>query len=79
LSKEENVEFWWQETRTSAPRGTSVSEKIEHDWSELRKWYNMFLPSTRGKQWIKWFDSNFPTYKWISDVKKVDFIIFAAN
>lgn len=79
LLKEENVEFWWHETRTSTPRGTSESEKIKHDWSELRKWYNMFLPSTRGKQWIKWFDSNFPTYKWISDVKKVDFIIFAAN
>ena len=83
LSKEENIEFWWHRTSdmsgASAPRGTSEIEKINHDWLELCKWYSVFLSSPRGIQWIKWFDCNFPTYKHISNVKKVDFIIFATN
>lgn len=79
LTKEENVPFWWHVTGSSASRGTAEREKIKHDWTELCNWYTMFLPSPRGKQWIDWFDSNFPTYRHISDVKKVDFIIFATN
>ena len=83
LSKEENVEFWWHRTASmsgsSAPRGTSERDKIKHDWLELCKWYDMFLQSSRGEQWIEWFDTNFQTYKSISDVKKIDFIIFATN
>lgn len=83
LSKEEDVEFWWHRTAgmsgSSAPRGTSERDKIKHDWSELCKWYAMFLQSSRGEQWIEWFNTNFPTYKSISDVKKIDFIIFATN
>lgn len=83
LSREENVEFWWQRktgmSGKSAPRGTAEIAKIEHDWLALCEWYKEFLQSSRGLQWIEWFDSNFPTYKHISSVKKVDFIIFAAN
>lgn len=32
-----------------------------------------------GQEWIEWFDINFPTYKEINNVKKIDFIIFATN
>ena len=64
---------------SSAPRGTSERDKIKHDWLELCKWYDMFLQSSRGEQWIEWFDTNYQTYKSISDVKKIDFIIFATN
>jgi len=64
---------------SAAPWGTSECEKIKHDWWELCKWYNMFLSSPRGRQWVDWFDINFPTYTNISDIKKVDFIIFATN
>ena len=81
LSKEENVNFWWQRTIkvSGAPRGTSECEKIKHDWLELCKWYNTFLTSPRGTKWIEWFDRNFPTYVHISNIKKVDFIIFACG
>lgn len=81
LSREENVNFWWQRPikESGAPRGTSEYEKIKHDWLELCKWYNTFLTSSRGIKWIKWFDRNFPTYVHISNIKKVDFIIFVAN
>lgn len=79
LSKEEDVNFWWHVSGSSAPRHTSEFDKIKHDWLELCNWYSMFLTSSRGLQWIEWFDTNFPAYKGISDVKKIDFIIFATN
>ena len=83
LSKEENVEFWWHRTSDMsglpAPRGTPERTKIEHDWMMLCEWYDAFLLSPRGNQWINWFDLNFPNHKYISNVKKIDFIIFATN
>ena len=77
LKSEENVDFWWQ--IKGAPRKKSEIEKISHDWRALIDWYDTFLASERGKDWIRWFDSSFPESKDISDVKKVDFIIFATN
>lgn len=77
LTLEEHVNFWWQVK--GAPRGTSEKEKISHDWNALMAWYDMFMKSERGKSWVEWFDSSFPESKDISDVKKVDFIIFATN
>ncbi len=81
LSKWENVNLWWQipNRDSGAPKGTSEYEKIKHDWVELCKWYKVFLNSERGKTWIAWFNDSFPAYVNISDVKKVDFIIFASN
>lgn len=81
LSEEENVNFWWHVVRKESriPRGTTEFEKIKHDWAALRKWYDSFLPSARGKEWIAWFDLNYPAFASISDIKKVDFIIFATN
>lgn len=81
LTAEENVDFWWHHSPKvrGASRGLSERQKIEHDWNELNAWYNTFLTSTRGRQWIDWFNLNFPSYSSISDVKKVDFIIFATR
>lgn len=79
LMRAENVEFWWNASGTSRPSGTSKKEQIRHDWETLCNWYQNFLVSSRGKQWVQWFDVNFPAYKHISDVKKIDFIIFATN
>ena len=77
LSSEENVDFWWY--CKGAPHDVSEREKIEHDWSELNNWYNSFLASDRGNQWLNWFDCNFPNNTNISNIKKIDFIIFATN
>lgn len=79
LSKEEGVEFWWHVKGSQAPRGISEFAKIKHDWEELCNWYIAFVPSERGRRWIEWFDTNFPAYRNISDIKKIDFIIFATN
>ena len=38
--------------------------------------YDAFIKTKTAADWIKWFDSNFPTYVSISDIKKIDFIIF---
>ena len=81
LSKEEDVDFWWNHKpkKRGAARGYTEREKIEHDWGSLNGWYNIFLTSTRGKQWIEWFDKNFPTFIDVSDIKKIDFIIYATR
>ena len=81
LSSEENVDFWWHHSPAlrGAARGLSEREKIAHDWAKLNAWYASFLPSERGQQWIRWFDSNFPSSARISNVKKIDFIIFATR
>ena len=84
LSENENVEFWWG-TRNKRmygnppPRNLSEKDKIYHDWNNLCQWYTNFLQSSRGNEWIEWFDNNFPEYSTISNVKKIDFIIFAAT
>ena len=75
LSKEEGVVFCWKHS------DDSIKEKqdIKHDWNELKLWYDNILSSKRGEEWIKWFDTNFPNYKNISNIKKIDFIIFATR
>ena len=81
LTTEEGVDFWWHHPPRvrGASRKMTERQKIEHDWNELNSWYNSFLPSPRGRQWIQWFDTNFPAYAGISDIKKIDFIIFATR
>lgn len=81
LSIEENVNFWWQKTQkeSGCPKGTKEIDKICHDWNLLKEWYKYILTSDRGKEWIMWFDKCFPNYSNISNIKKVDFIIFATN
>lgn len=76
LSKEEGVHFLWN---GSSHNDESGEKKIQHDWKALRDWYCNFLKSPEGEDWINWFNTNFPTYTNISDVKKVDFIIFATQ
>lgn len=79
LSNVEGVDFWWYNTPKAKDDayGKSQREKIAHDWEELNKWYDNFITSKRGIEWIRWFDTNFPKYVGISDVKKIDFIIFS--
>ena len=79
---DKNVNLWWHVSnkKSGAPRKTSEIEKIMHDWDEICKWYEIFLSSPLGEEWVKWFDESFPTYKDdISMVKKIDFIIYATN
>ena len=76
LTKEIGLDLWYNSGRKSKEQPL---EKIEHDWEIICDWYNKFLKSPDGKNWIKWFDTNFPNYRSISNIKKIDSIIFATN
>lgn len=41
------------------------------------KWYQSFQKCPQGKLWVQEFDKSFPTFKYISAVKKIDFILWA--
>ncbi len=76
LAKKNEEKFYWS-------KDLKISEdkqgQIEHDWKLLNDWYKNFQKSDEGKDWIDWFDNEFPDYKDISNVKKIDFIIFALS
>ncbi len=76
----EQVSLYWNVPNriSGADRGMKDLDKILHDWKGLCDWYNRFLKGD-GKEWGEWFDKNFPDSSGISDVKKIDFIIFATN
>ncbi len=76
LSEETKTDFWFNSGKKS---NISTRDKIIHDWKKLCEWYEAFLKSPTGKEWIAWFDSNFPSFSQISNVKKIDCIIFATN
>lgn len=81
LATEEGVDFWWQrpQIQSTCPGGVCERCKILHDWEALNEWYSDFLTDPRGKDWVAWFDICFPCFTNISNVKKVDFIIFATQ
>lgn len=77
LAKKENREkFYWGK---DLKNGKDKLKQIEHDWELLNKWYENFQKSDEGKDWIDWFNNEFPDYKDISNVKKIDSIIFALS
>ena len=77
LKREERVDLWSVISFTKDSQGKRVYKPgiIEHNWETLNSWYSSFLVSKRGKSWINWFDSNFPSHHSISNVKKIDLII----
>ena len=70
------LDFWYLTGRKASK---TTEEKIKNDWTLLCTWYRDFIKTTEGKDWIAWFDVNFPSFQSISDVKKIDFIIFATT
>lgn len=74
--KSEGVDMWdIQQVR----KNETKMERILHNWEVLNKWYEEFFKTNTFKDWIEWFDKIFPAYANISDVKKVDSIIFACG
>ena len=43
------------------------------------QWYKSFLQREEAKIWIQWFDDEFPEYKKINVVKKIDYILWASQ
>ena len=55
-------------------KGEQRKQTVLRAWSNLNDWYKDI--EKKKAKWITWFDKEFPEYKDITPVKKVDFIIF---
>lgn len=45
-------------------------------YSEIEEWYRNFIDTDEAHQWIQEFDKALNEYSWISDTKKIDFILW---
>lgn len=60
--------------------GKTKQEKLESAiklYHEMEEWYSEFLTTDKARECIKKFDETFPDYKWISEVKKIDVILWS--
>ena len=48
-------------------------------YDQICQWYAGFLKTETARQWLERFDLEFPEYGCISDTKKIDFILWAAE
>ncbi len=46
-------------------------------YDEICDWYKERINSDEGKAEIEFFDSKFPKFKWISNIKKIDFLLWS--
>ena len=61
------------------PSGKNPHERIENAcqiYDALTEWYYNFLRSDEGKKCIMEFNKKMPDYSWISNTKKIDFLIW---
>ena len=72
-------EVYEKSFRFNTNSGTEKEQSIVHDWETLTEWYAEFKKTPDCSAWIKWFNTEFPDARWINDIKKIDFIIFACN
>lgn len=59
--------------------GTTKEKRLANAiklYADLEKWYADFLQTDKAKEWIEAFDRAMPDYKDISDIKKIDFILW---
>lgn len=60
--------------------GGTKEEKIENAiqlYAEMEKWYAEYMASDDGKACIQGFNDALPTYKWVSDIKKIDALLWS--
>ena len=64
------------------PTGKSASDRqdsIIEVYGKIENWYKKYLITTEAKENIRIFDEMLPCYSWISDVKKIDYIIWGLD
>jgi hypothetical protein len=62
--------------------GLSQEEKLKsaiEKYSEMEQWYEDFLNSEDGYNCVEEFERFLPDYKWISNIKKVDALLWSAR
>ena len=48
-------------------------------YKRIETWYNEFVESKKGKEWIAIFDKVLPSYKEVSNIKKIDCFLWRAK
>lgn len=60
--------------------GKTQQEKLENAiklYDSMEKWYSDFLQTAKAKECVEVFDNELPDYKWLSDIKKIDAILWS--
>lgn len=60
--------------------GTNQEEKLINAiklYAKITEWYHEFLLTDKAKECVTIFDSTLPDYKWISNVKKIDTVLWS--
>jgi len=79
----ENQPIWDQNVlnnlglRLTSVNGQKRLREAIEIYSEIEKWYQKFLPSDNARECLEIFDDFLPDYRWISDVKKIDCLLWS--
>lgn len=60
--------------------GVTKQERLENAivlYADIEKWYADFLQTDKAKECIEVFDIVLPDYKWLSNIKKIDSILWS--
>ena len=60
--------------------GKTKQEKLKHAvklYEDMEQWYLDFLQTDKARECIEIFDRTLPDYQWLSEVKKVDCILWS--
>lgn len=60
--------------------GNTKKDKLKNAirlYDDIEMWYKEFLQTNKAKEYIAAFDLALPNYSWISDIKKVDSILWS--
>lgn len=60
--------------------GRSNEEKLKNTinaYYDIQKWYEDFMNTNTSAKCVAAFNNALPNYKWISDIKKIDFILWS--
>lgn len=60
--------------------GTTKQEKLQNAillYEDIEKWYAIFLSTKKATECINLFNQMLPDYKWVSNTKKIDCILWS--
>lgn len=63
--------------KVPAPKDQERLQKTKVLYTSIVKWYTDFLASENAKEWLAKFDEVLPDYRWLSQVKKIDFYLWS--
>ena len=61
-------------------KGKNAEERLEHAiiiYEQIEQWYKDYLLTEEARKNIAVFDQKLPSYKWLSEVKKIDCLLWS--